>query len=77
MLNYAQKDADELKNGEIWVLWDTGASCSAVKVGRDCPQHSPLVTSTQPSASWQGEESACGGSTKERGEVVIDMMVDG
>ena len=71
------RDVAELEEGEIWVLWDTGASCSAMKVNRDCPQYSHLVTSTKASSSGQGAESACGGSIKERGEVSIDLLIGG
>ena len=71
------KDEGKLKPGEMWMLWDTGASCNTMKVARDCPQYSHLVTPTKASSSGHGAESACGGSIKERGEVVIDMLVDG
>ena len=37
------KDDEEIKPGEFWCLFDTGASCSAMKVARDCPEHVHLV----------------------------------
>ena len=48
-----------------------------MKVNRDCPQYSHLVTPTKASSSGQGAESACGGSIKERGEVSIDLLIGG
>ena len=63
--------------GEQWVLFDTGASCNALKVERDCPDYTQLVRPTRNSINGKCAESANGGAIKERGEVVVDLMVDG
>ena len=63
--------------GEQWVLFDTGASCNAINVSRDCPEYTEKVRQTRNSMSGRGAESASGGSIPERGEVTVDMLVDG
>ena len=63
--------------GEKWILFDTGASCNALNVARDCPQYGPLVQATRNSMSGKGAESASGGSIAERGEVAVDLLTDG
>ena len=77
MAAFCPKYVEELKPGEIWCLFDTGASCSAMKVAGDCPEYAHLVKPTRGSRIGHGAESACGGTIKERGETVIDMMIDG
>ena len=66
-----------LGENEIWVLADTGANVSAMKVDRDCPQYAHLVKATANSKKGTGAESACGGAIKERGEVLVDCTIDG
>ena len=66
-----------LEPGEQWILFDTGASCNALNVKRDCPMYINEVKATQNSLNGKGAESASGGSIKERGEVRVDMAVDG
>ena len=63
--------------GEKWILFDTGASCNALNVARDCPQYGSHVLPTRNSVSGKGAESANGGSIKERGEVAVDLLTDG
>lgn len=70
-------EEEPLKPGEIWVLFDTGASCNAFKIKRDSPEYARLVKPTANSQTGQGAETACGGSVRERGEVTIDMLIDG
>ena len=70
------KDVAELKLGAIWVLWDSGASCTAMKVARGCPQYSHLVIPTKALTNEHRSESTCEGSIEARGEVVVDMIVD-
>ena len=62
--------------GQKWIIFDTGASCSAMKVSRDCPQYAPFVKATRNSQSGQGAETAGGGSIQERGEVDVDLLID-
>ena len=62
--------------GQKWMIFDTGASCSSMKVSRDCPQYAPFVKATRNSQSGQGAETAGGGSIKERGEVDVDLLID-
>ena len=71
--------ADEvpLQPGERWILFDTGASCNALNVARDCPQYKDKIRQTSNSLSGRGAESASGGSIPEKGEVLVDMMIDG
>ena len=59
------------------MLFGTGASCSAMKVTRDCPSYAHLVRDTKNSRGGQGGETADGGSIRERGEVTVDLQVDG
>ena len=33
--------------GQKWMIFDTGARCSAMKVSCDCPQYAPFVKATQ------------------------------
>ena len=72
-------EPDEVKilPGEMWCLFNTGANCIAMKLSRDCPEYVNLVTPTHGYQHGHGAESACGGSIKERGQVVVDMMVNG
>ena len=63
--------------GEQWILFDTGASCNALNVARDCPQYKDKIRQTRNSLNGRGAESASGGSIPERGEVLVDMMIDG
>ena len=69
-------EEEPLLQGQRWVLFDTGASCSALKVSRDCPQYLNHVRPTKNSLSGKGAESANGGSITERGEVEVDMIAD-
>ena len=71
------QDDVPLKPGQMWVLFDTGASCSAMKVSRDCPDYAEHVTATRNSKSGQGAETAGGGSITERGEVTVDLLIEG
>ena len=66
-----------LEPGEQWILFDTGASCNALNVQRDCPLYIDDVKPTKNSMTGKGAESASGSSIKERGEVLVDMLVDG
>ena len=70
-------EEEPLEPGEMWVLFDTGASCNAFKIKRDSPEYAHLVKPTAKSQTGQGAETACGGSIRERGEVTIDLLVDG
>ena len=70
-------DEVPLLPGEQWILFDTGASCNALNVARDCPQYKEKIRQTPNSLNGRGAESANGGSILERGEVTVDMMVDG
>ena len=67
---------EPLLPGQRWVLFDTGASCSALKVSRDCPDYADWVRPTSNSVKGKGAESANGGSILERGEVQVDMLID-
>ena len=48
-----------------------------MKVSRDCPQYVDLVKATRNSQSGQCAETAGGGSIQERGEVTVDILIDG
>ena len=69
-------DAEPLKKGEKWVLLDTGANTSALKVERDAPQYAHLVKPTIRSRRGDTAQSACGGSITERGGVTIKCLID-
>ena len=68
---------EELAADECWVLADTGASVSALKVKRDCPEYLAYVKETDGSKRGLGASSACGGHLKERGSVKVNMEIDG
>ena len=70
-------EEEPLQPGQRWVLFDTGASCSAVKVSRDCPEYIDQLKPTKSSLNGHGAETAGGGCLIERGEVTLDMVVDG
>ena len=48
-----------------------------MKVSRDCPEYAHLVKATRNSKNGQGAETAGGGSIQERGEVTVDLQIDG
>ena len=68
---------EPLGPGECWVLADTGASVSALKVQRDCPEYLNYVRATAGSRKGLGASSACGGRLAERGAVKVNMEIDG
>ena len=70
------RDEEPLEPGEMWVLFDTGANCNAFKIKRDSPEYAQLVESTANSQTGQGAETACDASIRERGEVIIYLLID-
>ena len=70
-------EEEQLAEGEVWVMADTGAAVNAIKVSRDCPQYSDHVRPTASSRRGAGAECADGTFIQERGEARVAVEIDG
>lgn len=69
-------DEEPLKDGEIWVLADTGSTIHGINVKKEIPEYQHLVKRIPKNKQGRGAECANGGRVKIGGDITLKGHID-